>query len=168
MPHIIRKLFAADLTQIWQIYFHFATLHDALHSSLKCKLSHCTNLPYKYQDKQRETSRKAASLKYSLSCFMSHRYRNCTALNNLCLFATFPCGWAQRPVIIYAHRTLPVSKGRSQFAQTVCQPQQRAVEAFSGWLRRVRRDEWVAPRGSPAKCPRREPAEIQIAAVWAG
>lgn len=82
---------------------------------------------------------------------MSHRYRNCTAFNNLCLFATFPCGWAQRPIIIYAHRTLPVSKGRSQFAQTVCQPRQWTVEAFSGWLQRVGPDERVAPWGSIAK-----------------
>lgn len=136
--------------------------------TFKVQTQPCTNSQHKYQDQQRETSSQAASLKYSLCCFKSRCYRNCTALNNLCLFATFPCGWAQRLVIIYAHRTLPVSKGRSQFAQTVCQPLQRTVEAFSGWLRRVGHDERVAPRGSPAKCMRREPAEIQIAAVREG
>ena len=41
-----------------------------------------------------------------------HPDRNCSALNNLCLFAIFPCGSAQRPIIIYAHQTLPVSEGR--------------------------------------------------------
>lgn len=38
--------------------------------------------------------------------------RNCSALNNLCLFAIFPCGSAQQFIIIYAHQTLPVSEAR--------------------------------------------------------
>lgn len=80
------------------------------HISLNCKLCHaqiyCTNA-----SKQKETSSWSASLKYSLNRFMSYRDRNCSALDNLCLFVTFPCGSAQWSIIIYAHSTLPVSEG---------------------------------------------------------
>lgn len=67
---------------------------------------------HEYKHKQKETSSRSASLKYSLSPFMSYRDRNCSASNNLCLFAAFPCGSAQWPIIIYAYRALPVSEER--------------------------------------------------------
>lgn len=72
----------------------------------------CHALIYKYKRKQEETSSWSTSLKYSLNPFKSPRDRNRAALNNLCLFATFPCGSAQWSIIIYAHRTLPVSSWR--------------------------------------------------------
>lgn len=88
------------------------------HIGLNCELCHaqiyCTNT-----SKQKETSSWSASLKYSLGCLMSYRDRNCSALNNLCLFVTFPCGSAQWSIIIYAHSTLPVSEGRPRQCATL-------------------------------------------------
>lgn len=82
--------------------------------------------------KQEETSSWSASQNTALNRLILHPDRNCSALNNLCLFAIFPCGSAQRPIIIYAHQTLPVSEGRPALPRRCASLYQRPRRNLAG------------------------------------
>lgn len=75
---------------------------------------------------------------------MPYADRNCSALNNLCLFAIFPCGSARRFHYYLCTSNTPCFRGADPDGVP---PSPETAEEFSGWRQRDWPGERVAPIG---------------------
>jgi len=108
-----------------------ATFCVAFTAGGKCTTCRAHSL-YKQKHKQEETS---SIPKYGRNRLLLYPDRNCSALNNLCLFAIFPCGSASEVHYYLCTSNAPCFRGQTEFAQTVCHPHQRPRENLAGGCR---------------------------------